>query len=72
MISDYKAISVWLQDEDDNIAIERVQKSALRMILDSEYIDYKSALFLTHVETLRSRRKYDNEVNSTWKLLVII
>ena len=44
--------------EDDHIALERVQKAALRIILDSEYTDYKSALFLTNLETLRSRRKY--------------
>ena len=44
--------------EDDHIALERVQKAALRIILDSKYTDYKSALFLTNLETLRSRRKY--------------
>ena len=44
--------------EDDHTAIERVQKAALRIILDSEYTDYSSALFLTNLETLRSRRKY--------------
>ena len=44
--------------EDDHTAIERVQKAALRIILDSEYTDYSSALFLTNLQTLRSRRKY--------------
>ena len=44
--------------EDDHIALERVQKAALRIILDSEYTDYRSALFLTNLDTLRSRRKY--------------
>ena len=44
--------------EDDHTALERVQKAALRIILDSEYTDYSSALLLTNLETLRSRRKH--------------
>ena len=44
--------------EDDHTALERVQKAALRIILDTEYTDYSSALVLTNLETLRSRRKY--------------
>ena len=44
--------------EDDHIAMERVQKAALRIILDCEYTDYSSALFLTNLDSLRSRRKY--------------
>ena len=44
--------------EDDHTALERVQKAALRIILDCEYTDYSSALFLTNLETLRSRRTY--------------
>ena len=35
-----------------------VQKVALRIILDSQYTDYKSALILTNLDTLRCRRKY--------------
>ena len=44
--------------EDDHIALERVQKAALRIILDCKYTDYSSALFLTNLDTLQSRRKY--------------
>ena len=44
--------------EDDHTALERVQKAALRIILDSENTDYSSALLLTNLETLRSRRKH--------------
>ena len=44
--------------EDDHSALERVQKSALRIILDSQYTDYQSALILTNLDTLRCRGKY--------------
>ena len=44
--------------EEENLALERVQKATLRIILDLEYTDYLSALSLTNLETLRSRRKY--------------
>ena len=44
--------------EDDHIALERVQKVALRIILDSHYTDYRSALIHAKLDTLRSRRKY--------------
>ena len=44
--------------EDDHIALERVQKVAMRIILDSQYTDYSSALIQTKLDTLRSRRKY--------------
>ena len=44
--------------EDDHIALERVQKIALRIILDSQYTDYRSALTQTNLDSLRSRRKY--------------
>ena len=45
-------------NEDEHTALERVQKIALRIILDSQYTDYTSALILTNLDTLRCRRKY--------------
>ena len=36
--------------------IERVQKSFLHIALGHEYVDYKSALEITYLETLESRR----------------
>ena len=45
-------------NEDEHTALERVQKVALRIILDSQYTDYTSALILTNLDTLRCRRKY--------------
>ena len=43
--------------EDNHVALERVQKIALRIILDSQYTDYRSALIQTNLGTLRGRRK---------------
>ena len=37
--------------------IERVQKSALRLIFKENYIDYKTALKTLNIETLYDRRK---------------
>ena len=36
--------------------IERIQKVALRIILRENYIDYQNALYLTNLNTLKSRR----------------
>ena len=54
-----QACVVWHSSlsEDDHTALERVQKAALRIILDSDYSDYNSALIKTNLETLRCRRK---------------
>ena len=41
---------------DDSNAIERVQKTALRIILAEDYTDYHSALQLTELSTLKERR----------------
>ena len=41
---------------DDSNAIERVQKTALRIILAEDYSDYHSALQLTELSTLIKRR----------------
>ena len=38
------------------LEIERVQKVALKIILKSDYIDYKNALSVTHLPTLSERR----------------
>ena len=49
---------VWhssLTVEDSN-CIERVQKTALRLILRDDYLDYSSAMKITGLETLRDRR----------------
>ena len=37
--------------------IERVQKSFLHIVLGQKYLNYESALLLTYLETLQSRRK---------------
>ena len=42
--------------EEENISIERVQKTALRIILNEHYSDYTSALELSGLETLCERR----------------
>jgi hypothetical protein len=42
--------------EEENRNIERVQKIALRIILNDDYSDYSSALELSGLETLRNRR----------------
>ena len=42
--------------EEDCASIERVQKTALRIILKEDYIDYSSALQLTGLERLKDRR----------------
>ena len=44
-----------LAQEDSN-SIERVQKTALRIILGQEYSDYQTALILTGLPTLKQRR----------------
>ena len=49
---------VWhssISQEDSN-SLERVQKTALRIILGQEYIDYQTALILTGLPTLKQRR----------------
>ena len=42
--------------EEENYALERVQKVALKLILRGEYTDYEDALLSTDLETLNSRR----------------
>ena len=42
--------------QENELAIERVQKVALRIILGSRYVDYENALNLTQLKTLRKRR----------------
>ena len=41
----------------EEIQIERVQKTALKIILADEYEDYPSALSITSLQTLSERRK---------------
>ena len=51
--------SVWhrnLTNENEN-DIERVQKSAFRIILNNEYISYENALNTLRMETLTNRRE---------------
>ena len=43
--------------EEQHMEIERVQKVALRIILQDLYEDYSNALAITQLETLKSRRK---------------
>ena len=43
--------------EEENSELERVQKVATKVILDSKYTDYHSALEILNLETLRERRK---------------
>ena len=53
------AFVVWhssISNEESN-NIERVQKTALRIILKSDYEDYTSALKLANLTTLKERRK---------------
>ena len=53
------AVPVWspgLTLEDSN-SIERVQKSALQIILESNYVSYEGALQKLNLESLRSRRE---------------
>ena len=42
--------------EEQSDKLERIQKTCLRVILGDMYIDYTSALEMTELETLRSRR----------------
>ena len=42
--------------QEESLEIERVQKVALRVILNSEYEDYESALMSTGLDTLHQRR----------------
>ena len=43
--------------EEESSELERVQKVATKVILDSRYTDYHSALEILNLETLRERRK---------------
>ena len=43
--------------EEERINIERVQKVACRLILQSEYLDYTHARKILQLETLENRRK---------------
>ena len=42
--------------EEERNSIERVQKTALRIILKEDYVDYRSALEMTGLESLHERR----------------
>ena len=42
--------------EEEITDIERVQKTALRIILREEYLDYNSALVMTGLDTLKDHR----------------
>ena len=42
--------------DEERTSIERVQKTALRIILKEDYVDYSSALELTGLESLHERR----------------
>ena len=42
--------------EEENNELERVQKVACKVILDSEYTDYETALEILSLEKLRDRR----------------
>ena len=42
--------------DEESTSIERVQKTALRIILKEDYVDYSSALELTGLESLHERR----------------
>ena len=52
------AVAVWQPSltYEDSIKIERVQKSALSIILGQKYKSYKSALRELNLETLYTRR----------------
>ena len=43
--------------QSNELAIERVQKVSLRIILGDQYLDYENALKLTKLKTLSERRK---------------
>ena len=43
--------------QDDSNDIERVQKIALRVILDDDYVDYTTACATLNIETLETRRR---------------
>lgn len=45
--------------------LERTQKVALRIILKDDYIDYRNALFLANLETLKARRSKLSKVFAT-------
>ena len=54
-----KSCVVWnsLITKDNSTDIERVQKTALRIIYKSNYIDYENALKISGLEPLSERRK---------------
>ena len=43
--------------EDDKTEIERVQKTALKIILGEKYIDYETSLSVCQLQSLEERRK---------------
>ena len=43
--------------EEDSDNLERVQKNALRVILDYKYVNYESALQILKIKTLKERRE---------------
>ena len=48
---------VWTLTKTDIIKLERIQKTALRIILDQQYINYENALKKLKLETLEKRRE---------------
>ena len=52
--------NVWFSSitEDESEDLERIQKNACRLILKSEYKDYKSALQELKLDSLKERRLY--------------
>ena len=54
-----QSCTVWHSslNEEQHTDIERVQKVALRIILQEEYEDYSNALRITKLDTLRIRRE---------------
>ena len=44
--------------EEENLSIEQIQKTALRIILKEQYSDYNSALQITGIKRLNYRRKH--------------
>ena len=51
--------SVWHKSltQENEIDIERIQKSALRILLDDKYTTYENALNILDMDSLKDRRK---------------
>ena len=55
-----QSATVWHSSlsEENKSDLERVQKTALKIILDQRYKSYKNALNILDLESLNDRRKY--------------